>query len=345
MRDVRILVTGASGFIGTNLIEELITRNASLLNLDINPPLYSKHSPFWKDVDILDYKALIDAFQQFNPKYVIHLAARTDCDENTTVEEGYRANTEGTANVINAIKSTPSISRVVITSTQYVCRPGPLPTDDQFYDPHTVYGRSKVITEKITRRADLSCTWTIIRPTNVWGPWHLRYRRQFFAILRRGLYLHPGRKKCVKSYAYVGNVVHQIVKILEVPTQNVNRRTLYVGDLPLNTHNWVNGFSRALTGRDVRIVPRFLFRGLALCGDIVSFVSRRQFLITSSRFRNMTEDYIIPMDKTLKILGTNPYSLEDGFRETIAWLKKYDELQNREKRLYGRIRRRSGTSD
>ena len=109
----------------------------------------------------------------------------------------------------------PSVERVIITSSQFVCAPGRLPENDTDYFPETVYGQSKVVTEKLTREANLPCCWTIIRPTNIWGPWHMRYRREFWRVVERGLYVHPGREPVIRCYGYVKNVAHQIRKIFK----------------------------------------------------------------------------------------------------------------------------------
>jgi hypothetical protein len=62
-------------------------------------------------------------------------------------------------------------------------------------------------------------------------------------------------------------------------------------------------------------------RGLALLGDIPAFLTGKPFLINSSRFRSMITDYETPMGRTLDLLGDNPYSLEEGIVETVAWLR------------------------
>jgi nucleoside-diphosphate-sugar epimerase len=324
MRDERILMTGGSGFIGTNLIEELVTRNISLLNLDTCQPLCPQHTPFWKKVDILDRQALQKVFWEYEPTCVVHLAARTDVVEDTTVERGYRANTKGTENVICAIKATPSIVRVVITSTQYVHRPGHIPTDDYDCEPHTVYGQSKVVTERLTRQACLDCTWTIVRPTNIWGPWHMRHRSELLRVLKKGLYLYPGKKIVTKSYGYVKNIVYYILRILEMPEEAVNAKTFYVGDEPMDQAEWVNSMSRRLRGRNVHVVPRCVMRFMASVGDVITFIRGRKFILTSSRYGNMTTDYLTPMENTFDILGKGPHTLEDGVRDTAAWLEMLD---------------------
>ncbi len=319
---MRILVTGGSGFIGTNAVEAFSQRGNAILNYSLHPPLNPVHREYWQRGDILNASETIAAFQEFRPDSVLHLAARAECDETTTVEAGYRVNTEGTSNVLSAINATPSVERTIITSTQFVCAPGRLPQSDTDYFPETVYGESKVITEKLTRQANLESCWTIVRPTNIWGPWHLRYRREFWRVLASGLYLHPGRQPVIRSYGYVKNVIHQLQKILETPRELVDGKTLYLGDRPANLYDWVNGFSRAITGHDVRVMPRRTMRVIALVGDLVN-LSGKTFPLTSSRLRSMTTDYNTPMEPTFQLLGENPWTLQEGIGQTAEWLKSF----------------------
>ena len=64
-------------------------------------------------------------------------------------------------------------------------------------------------------------------------------------------------------------------------------------------------------------------RALALLGDIPSRLTGKPFLINSSRLRSMTTDYNTPMEETFKLLGENPYTLEQGIEETVEWLRSY----------------------
>lgn len=319
---MKILITGASGFIGTNAIAHFTTGGVAVCNIDVRPPLDSAQRPFWKQGNILDSFALTAAFREFSPEAVIHLAARTDCDEDTTVEEGYQVNTDGTRNVLAAIKATPSVRRAIVTSSQFVCGPGHLPKHDEDFRPVTVYGESKVITEQLTRRAALPCTWTIIRPTNIWGPWHLRYEREFWRVVARGWYVHPGGAPVVRSYGYVGNVVWQMHKILELKPEVVHEQVLYVGDQPGDIADWANAFSLALRGRRVRMVPRTVLAAAGLVGDAIGRIAGHPFYISSSRFRSMTSDYLVEMNKTFVLLGPPPTTLMEGVAETVSWLRR-----------------------
>lgn len=315
---MRILITGGSGFIGTNLIDDLRRQQASVVNLDPAAPLCPTHSPYWRDCDILNLADLLAQFRSYRPTHVVHLAARTDTTGKRTLDD-YHTNTDGTANVLAAVAACPSVSRLIVASTQFVCRPGYVPQNDRDYSPHTVYGRSKVIGEQLTRKAQLDCAWTIVRPTTIWGPWLLRHRDQFLAVLRRGWYVHPAGKPCIRSWGYVGNLVDQIRKILELAPEKVHGKTLYVGDPPADLADWVNAFSQRVHGRDVRTVPRGVLRCLGLAGDLLQACGAR-FPITSTRYLSMTEDYPVPIGPTFELLGQPPYSLKEGVEEVFRWL-------------------------
>jgi len=314
----RVLVTGGSGFIGTHLVDVLTSEGATVLNLDTGVPRIEAHRPFWRPCDILDCPNLQRLVSEFAPTDAVHLAARSDMAGRSVAD--YVANTEGTANVLEALGSVEILDRAVFTSTQFVCRPGPPPQTDEDFCPHTIYGESKVEGEKLVRQSGLSCAWTIVRPTNVWGPFHPRYPDEFWRVLKRGFYFHPGREPVVRSYGYVKNVAHQIVSILRSPRPIVDGRVFYLGDEPVDLLEWVDAFSLALTGRRARVVPRAFFRLVARAGDVGVLLGVNP-PIFSSRFRSMTEGYWTPTDRTLDTFGAPPYSLQEGVDETVLWLR------------------------
>ncbi|MHA6249433.1 NAD-dependent epimerase/dehydratase family protein [Pontibacter sp. CAU 1760] len=319
---MRILIIGGSGFIGTNLVEECLDKGISLLNADWNPPLNPMHASSWVECDIMDKDALQKVFSTFQPTEVVHLAARTDTDIydlNGDLNE-YAQNVEGNKNVLDCIKNTPGIERVIMTSTMFVCEAGYMPKHDQDFKPFTLYGVSKMIGENDTRKAKLNCTWTIIRPQTIWGPWCMRYRDTMFKVMRKGLYIHPSKKNVQRSYGYVGNVVWQIQQILSAPAEKVHQQVLYVGDEPINLLNWVKCVSRELTGKQVRVFPTSFVKAIALTGDLLKKV-KVTLPLTSTRYDSMTQDYLTPIGKTYNILGRPPYSMEEGVKKIIDWYR------------------------
>jgi GlcNAc-P-P-Und epimerase len=322
---MKILITGASGFIGSYLVDELLkTEGYEIVNVDTAKPFEQRHYPFWKQLNILDRNGILDLFKSFQPNIVIHLAAYAETKPENVMED-YKPNTEGSANLLEAIQASPSIERIIFTSTQFVHQQNGLPKHDEDFAPHTIYGQSKVIMEKMIRDANLRPCWTIIRPTNIWGPRHPRYSKEFWRVLKLGRYIHPGKQPVLRSYGYVGNVVNQMIVILHKEPRAVKGQVFYVGDEPINLYDWVNGFSLALTGKKVRTVPRLLVRSLALVGDVLTAV-KLKFPITSSRYRSMTEDNPAPMSKTIQVLGKPRFTLQQGIEETVTWLKDQGEF-------------------
>lgn len=314
-----IVITGGSGFIGTHLIDTLEREpNLRIINLDMRPPRKESHRGYWTKCNIMSPRQLRQVFVELRPRFVAHLAARTDM-EGKTVDD-YQVNTVGTENIIDAIAQAGSVERALFVSTQFVVGPGPLPRHDLDFRAHTIYGESKVLAEVAVQESGLDCAWTIVRPTNVWGSWHPRYPREFWRVLQAGIYFHPGSRPVTRSYGYVGNVVAQIAAILDAPVETVDRRVLYVGDPPIELLDWVNAFSLQLTGHPARVIPEGLLRVLAWTGDCFVAIGVK-FPIFSSRLKSMTEDYPTPMEPTFALLGPPMKSLEEGVRETVEWLR------------------------
>lgn len=321
-----ILVTGGSGFIGTNFIELLESKGfENILNIDKQKPFNSKHSIYWRECNILDINKFSKLFNDFNPKIVLHLAARTDVKGKQI--DDYNDNTIGTRNLISIIKLSNSVKHAVFTSTQYVYRPGDIvPKNDTDYNPHTIYGESKVINERDVRSANLSCNWTIVRPTNIWGPWNYKYKKGLFRYLQLGLFFYPNVGEIMKTYGYVQNIVWQIFRIIELNDEKVDGEVFYLGDKPFNQLDWINELSMKFRGKTVRIIPKGIFVFLAKFGDILRKI-RIPFPMSSLRLMNMTRTYNVPINKSFEVLGDVPYEMKHAVRNTVNWVKYGEEYK------------------
>jgi nucleoside-diphosphate-sugar epimerase len=318
---VKILLTGASGFIGTNLINRLTELHPRplLLNLDLKEPNIEAHRPFWRRHDVMDRDETVKAVREFEPTHVIHMCARTDPDGASLND--YAVNTEGTASLIDAIKAFGGVKHSIFFSTQYVVRPGPLPTSDREYRPVNYYGESKSLMEEMIRDDQgLPGAWTIVRPTNIWGPWHPRYAQEFWLVVKKGRYVHPAGNPVRRAYGYVGNVVEYVCRILNSPLEHVDRKTYYLGDPVNDIKVWVSAFSQAFIGRGPRLVPRPVLRSIALVGDAIRLAGGT-FPLFTARYISMTQEYEVDMAPTFSALGPPRYGLEEGVRITVDWLK------------------------
>ncbi len=315
----RVLLTGGSGFIGTNLADLLLHRGAEVVNADIAPPLSPAHTTFWRRCDVGSAAELQALMADTDPHWVVHLAARTDTSSEVVAD--YAINYVGSENVARALGFAPSCDRYILVSSQFVVGPRTPFTDENDYAPHTAYGHSKVAAERWLRKQQPALPWTIVRPTNVWGPWHLRYQREFWRVLQKGMYVHPSAPDPVRSYGYVGSVCLQLLAVLQAGAASVHGRALYLGDEPIRLSQWVDAFSVALKGRPARRIPGDALKGLARLGDVARRVGLPAPLDTG-RFQSMTEDYPTPMSRTAEALGGLPgVPMDHGVAETVRWLR------------------------
>lgn len=318
---MRVLLTGASGFIGTNLLEDLVSKGYEVCNIDCATPKIKERNSVWKKVDITDYESFEKAVLAFQPDYLVHLAARTDLDGKSL--EDYAANVVGVENLMKIIPKLPYLKKVIITSSKFVTRNGYVIKDQFDYCPHTKYGESKVETEKKVWSNKPQCDWCIIRPTSIWGPWFGVPYRNFFDMVMRRMYFHIGHIKCHKTYGYIGNAVYQIEQLLFNETPDENNKVFYIGDEPAYEINeWADEIAKEL-GFKVPTMPVWFVKCLAKFGDFVGLFGIH-FPMQSFRFGNMTNDGTNDMSNTYRIAPDMPFTRLEGTKATIAWIKEYE---------------------
>lgn len=149
----KILVTGGSGFIGTNLIEHYKSIGDEVFSIDIKHPRNIEHIDQWHKVDILDKDKLTTIIKEIEPNIVFHMAARTDL--NGLNVDSYDVNTKGIENLISALNEIKTLDFVVFASSMLVCRLGYKPSSEVDYCPNTPYGESKVIGEGLIRSSNI----------------------------------------------------------------------------------------------------------------------------------------------------------------------------------------------
>lgn len=316
------MITGGSGFIGTNLVEHFRQAGHTVTSLDLRPPRHPEHASLWRQVDLLDHALLNRVVSEAAPEFVFHMAARTDLQGMT--RQDYPANTTGVANLVDALQSIPQLRLAVFASSMLVCRIGYRPLHESDYCPSTAYGESKVEGEGIVRSdAANRFPWVIVRPTSIWGPWFGPPYRDFFTAVRRGLYVHPDARTIRRSYGFVLNAVSQLACLADSGGGPLLHRTCYLADHdPVDLKTWADTISMAFNGRSTRSVPVWALKAAARGGDLLQRLGMASPPMTSFRLNNLLTDMVHDTEPLRRLCGDSPYTMEQGVRITVEWLRQ-----------------------
>lgn len=220
MEKKRILITGASGFIGSFLVEEALRQN-----LEVWAGVRESSSLRYLGDDrirliVLDLSSeqhIVKAFGDLQFDYVVHAAALTkSLDE----RQFFRVNTDGTQNLVRALHTTQHhLQRFVFISSLSVY--GPVREQEPYTEikpsdtpqPNTAYGESKLMAERWLREQ----SWlplVILRPTGVYGPREKDYMMMVNSI-RNHVDIAAGFTRQDITFVYVRDVVQAVFLALE----------------------------------------------------------------------------------------------------------------------------------
>ena len=315
-----ILITGGSGFIGTNTMEFYLSKGENILNIDIVEPLNPKYVKYWKKCDINDFESLSKVVADFKPTDIIHLAAATGLDVKDISH--FKTNFDGLETLISVCNNSSTIKRAVFTSSLLVCERSYKPRNSTDYKPDSLYGESKVLSEKIVSKSNLRIKWSIVRPTAVWGPWFRSSYTTFFKLILKGFYVNPGAKELNKPATYVGNTVYMIDEILK--SDKSNKNVFYLADYPPYTiQEWSNTIASLGEKAKPITIPRFIINSFAKIGDFIKYIKLNSDPpLTSFRLSNIITGVDYDLKNTVEIVGDLPYDLNNAVDLTLKWMKK-----------------------
>jgi len=189
---MKILITGGAGFIGYHLVKQLIERgheviiyDAFLNYIDPEKSTYDRYLKMRLEYlkekttiirgDIRHKVTLFNTMRDVQPEVVVHLAALPiSTVSNKFSEDAIDINLNGTTNVLESIRMTPSVKKFVYTSSSMVYGNFQKPTADESHttNPIDVYGATKLSGELLTRAygKQYDIQYSIIRPSAVYGP-------------------------------------------------------------------------------------------------------------------------------------------------------------------------------
>lgn len=320
------LVTGANGFIGSHLVEELLARGRHVRCL-------VRKTSDLRWLEGLDVQVVRGDYEDedslgaavLGADYIYHLAGAVKARRPA---EFYRANTEATARLAKAaIQVDPGLKRFLFSSSQAAVGPSPCldkprcELDDCL--PVSDYGRSKLMAERELQKLSDRLPLTIIRPPSVYGPRDTEVF-MYFRWINRGLALLPGIRRRYAHLIYVKDLVRGMVGAAE--SEKTPGRTYFLAED--NAYSWqeISGFmAQNLGKKPLKLpVPISMARFSAILSEAGAWMARKPTQFSRQKVSEMAQRYWTVSAKAARedFGFTCEYDLARGIRETASWYKE-----------------------
>ncbi len=324
-----ILITGASGFIGSSIVEEALHRGldtwAALRPTSSRAYLKDPRIHFI-NLNLASEDELVEQLKGYKFDYVVHAAGATKCKH---PEDFYRTNTEGTKNLVRALLRTDmhvrkfvflsSLSVFGAVRETYPYQPILLSDTPQ---PNTHYGRSKLQAEEFLRSTS-GLNYTILRPTGVYGP---RERDYFLMVksLQSRMDLSVGRSPQLLTFVYVSDLVAAVMLALE---EKESGHAYFVSDGEAYDST---AFSHIVCEQlDIRhllrlALPLSIVRLVCRASDLWGRATGQMTALNNDKFNILAQrNWLCDIAPTIRSLGYKPQvRLHEGLSRTLAWYKK-----------------------
>lgn len=321
---MKVLVTGATGFIGRHLVSRLIRDDRDVRCLVRK----SSNTSFLKDFiniefihgDLLDVESLYKAVEGVDIIY--HLGGAVS---NKGSKSYHEVNVLGTRNLLKVCKNT-TLRKVIILSS--ITAVGPqekreiLLNENTNCKPMPPYGKSKYGAERIAFRfyRKHKIPVVVVRPPLVYGPGQPFYMTDMFRKIDKGIFRFVGNGQAMTSLCYIDNLIDGLL-LIEESEKSVGK-VYFISDENYYTfyqiaHTIAQGLNKGLSRFRL---PKFISK---ISGSLFNFLNALGFTsITLYSLKLMTVDYACDISKAKEELSFVPkVSFEDGIKNTIFWYK------------------------
>ncbi len=331
---MNILVTGASGFIGSFIVEEGLKRGYTIwagIRKDSSQRFLQDPRIKFIEIDLLSPDSIDEQIREYakeNGKwdYVIHVAGATKCLDK---KDFMNVNFEGTRNLVETLKKHNLFPKQFIyLSSLSIFGPireeepySPISDSDEAC-PNTAYGYSKMMAEAYIRSCP-ELPYVILRPTGVYGPRERDYYKMFVSI-KNHFDFSVGYKPQIITFIYVKDLVKAIYLAIE---KGITRRCYFVSE--------GRGYSSSSFGKYIQkelgiknviriTVPVWALKIVSIVAEWCSKITKKPSTLNRDKFNIMKQrNWLCDTSKIEEELGfKTSYTLEEGTRETIKWYKE-----------------------
>lgn len=325
MAKERILITGASGFIGSFLVEEALRQGfevfAAVRATSSKRYLQDARIRF-VELDYGDTEAMARLFLEHRFTYIVHAAGVTKCLDK---DDFRRVNFRNTTNMLSALElSGMEPRKFVFLSSLSVMgairerRPFGeiLPSDEP--QPNTLYGKSKLLAEKAVE-SSRHLPWIILRPTGVYGRRERDYMMMVNSI-RQGVDFKAGFRRQDITFIHVLDVVKAVFLSIK---SDVEKEKFFLSDGKVYTStDFSNAIKRQLGVRRVLrfTSPLWLLWIITAVMDALSRLTHQPTALNRDKFHILKQRNwrcsIKEAEEKLRFHAD--YDLESGVREMLS---------------------------
>ena len=329
---MKILITGASGFIGSFIVEEALRQGfetwAAVRKSSSREWLQDERIHFI-ELNLSSKEQLVEQLRGKDFDYVVHAAGVTKC---LNKQDFHRINTEGTRNLAEALLEVGMpLKRFVFVSSLSIFgaikeqQPYEEIRESDTPQPNTEYGKSKLEAEKYL--ATTTLPYIILRPTGVYGP-----REKDYFIMAKSIQQHSdfavGYQQQDITFVYVSDVVQAVFLAL---TNGENGRKYFLSDGEVYQSTTFSDLIHEELGRPwwIRIkAPIWVLRIITFIGEYVGQMTGKVTALNNDKFHILKQrNWRCDIQPAIDELGYQPtVKLEEGVRRSIKWYKEHGWL-------------------
>ena len=326
---MKILITGASGFIGSFIVEEALKRGfetwAAVRKSSSKAYLQDERINFI-ELNLSSKEQLLEQLKGKGFDYVVHAAGVTKC---LNKQDFSRINTLGTKNLVDALMEVGMpLKRLVFISSLSIF--GAIKEQQPYEEiretdspqPNTANGKSKLEAEKYLESLGTRVPYIILRPTGVYGP-----REKDYFIMAKSIKGHSdfavGYKRQDITFVYVQDVVQAVFLALE---KGENGRKYFLSDGQVYQSTTFSDLIHEELGRPwwIRITaPVWVLRIVTFFGEYVGRMTGKVTALNNDKYNILKQrNWRCDIQPAIDELGYQPkYDLKQGVKETIKWYK------------------------
>lgn len=324
----KILVTGASGFIGSFIVEEALRKGfevwAAVRHSSSRQFLQDERIRFI-ELNLSSEEQLKEQLKDVTFDYIVHAAGVTKCLHK---EDFYRINTEGTKHLVRALLALQMpLKRFVYISSLSIM--GAIREEQPYTEiresdtphPNTAYGKSKLAAEQWLSTQQ-GFPYIILRPTGVYGP-----RERDYFMMAKSIKAHTdfavGYQQQDITFVYVSDVVQAIFLALE---KGETGRCYFLSDGEVYQSATFSNLIRRELGNPwwIRITaPLWVLRIVTFCGEYIGRLTGKVTALNNDKYYIMRQrNWRCDIEPARQELGYEPQvKLEEGVRRSIQWYK------------------------